>query len=129
MSYSLFDYIDAHGANTVAAWVSNLQKKELAKLNEKLDKLYLHGAALRPQILSDSSVRSVLKLRVHGGVQLRPLLCRGPINMDAEFTLLVGATEVGGKLRPKGVEMDAKERRDQVIQNPNSRRKPNAKYP
>jgi hypothetical protein len=65
---------------------------------------------------------SIYKLKVKGNVQLRPLLCKGPINNDEEFTLLIGAKEVQGELQPDGVEYKAIERREGVIADPENRR-------
>ena len=56
------------------------------------------GSNLFPQMLCGTETPGILKLRVKGNVQLRPMLCRGPIEIDKEFTLLLGACEVGGKL-------------------------------
>lgn len=101
MKYDLYDHISLSGKNEIKEWTQKLQSSQLAKLNQKLDSLEQHGLNLRPQMLTDSGVSGILKLRVHGGVQLRPLLCRGPVDNDREFTLLLGAKEIGSKWVPK----------------------------
>lgn len=48
---------------------------------------------------------------------LRPMLCRGPIDNDTEYTFLVGAVETGGNL-PFGSKEKAGRYRSVVIENP-----------
>lgn len=103
MPFQLYDYVSPDGTNEILVWMGQLQKAELAKLNAKLDMLQMHGPGLRPQVLSGTDAPGIQKLRVHGPVQLRPLLCEGPQHVHIEFTLLAGATEVQSRLRPKGV--------------------------
>ena len=123
MTYTLFDYVDAHGRNRIKEWSESLQKVQRAKLNAVLDKLQLHGDSLYPQMLTDTPLRGIMKLRVHGNVQLRPLLCRGPVSATAEYTLLLGAKEIGGRWSPAGAPETAKQHRDDVSADPDHRRK------
>jgi len=123
MPFLLYDYLDAQGANDFRAWTTKLQSKERGKLNQKLDMLEQYGEELFPQILTGTDVAGIFKLRVHGSVQLRPLLCRGPIKGEQAFTLLIGATEKGSILLPKGAEKDADSRKSEVIKDPKNRRK------
>lgn len=99
-----------------------LQAPTRAKLNLKLDMLRMHGDTLFPQLLTGTDTPGILKLRVKGNVQLRPMLCKGPLAVEKEYTLLVGATEVGGKLKPKGVDATAAKRKQEVAADPKNRR-------
>lgn len=123
MPFKLFDYVDGHGRNVFKIWTQGLQKKELAKLNAKLDMLEVHGTDLFPNTLSGTDTAGVHKLRVHGKVQLRPLLCEGPINVNEEFTMLMGATEKDGKLIPKNADQKADTHKVAVMAEPKKRRK------
>nr|WP_281719946.1 hypothetical protein [Nitrosomonas nitrosa] len=123
MSYKLYDYINQNGRNEFKEWTEKLQLKELAKLNERLDKLEQHGKDLLPQMLSDTSEVVLKKLKVRGQVQLRPLLCYGPIDTDREFTLLKGAKEIQSKWEPKDAIKKALKKRQEVINNPGARRR------
>jgi hypothetical protein len=58
---------------------------------------------------------------------LRPMLCRGPIDPDREYTLLLGAIEKGGRL-PKGAPQQAEENRLTVL-NDSSRRVEHERIP
>jgi hypothetical protein len=64
------------------------------------------GPDLGPQLLAGpiksknnkKMVSHIYKLRMNGDWALRPLLCKGPIDMDREYTLLLGAIEVNSVL-------------------------------
>ena len=124
MPYTLYDFVDLNETNEFRTWMDNLQPDQLGKLEQKLDMLTLHGEALVPHTLTDSPVPGIRKLRIHGNVQLRPLLCNGPIDHHNEYTLLFGAKEIGGRWSPRNAPSKAQERKDQVIQSPGERRKP-----
>ena len=98
-----------------------LQKVERAKLNAKLDMLAKLGSALLPQVLTGTDTAGILKLRVKGNVQLRPMLCMGPINNETEFTLLIGAKERDSRLIPAKADEDANIRKKIIIENPTRR--------
>jgi hypothetical protein len=57
---------------------------------------------------------------------LRPMLCRGPIDMDREFTFLLGAIEKGGVLDVDAMEAEA--RRQEILADPENRRRLNGRY-
>lgn len=82
----------------------------------------MNGDALIPNTLSPTDEPGILKIRVHGKVQLRPLLCRGPVYPDTEYTLLAGAKEIGSVLKPNGVLALSVVRKQDVIQEPANRR-------
>lgn len=124
MTFELYDYLSEDGTNEFKAWTEGLQKTQRAKLNEKLDKLAEYGDELYPQLLTDSSETGIQKLRIKAGnVQLRPLLCRGPIATHEEYTLLMGAKEVGSNWEPSGAPAKAKQRKAAVVSSPETRRK------
>jgi hypothetical protein len=122
MAFQLFDYCALSGENEFKAWSQRLQKPERAKLNAKLDKLKNNGDELFPLLLTGTDTPGILKLRVKGKVQLRPMLCKGPIEIDNEYTLLLGAFEVGGNLRPDGADRLANDLKAAVIASPATRR-------
>ena len=122
MPYLIYDYVNHHGQNEFKDWVSGLEKPQRGKLNEKLDKLALYGDALYPEILTDTRVSGIQKVRCRGNVQLRPLLCRGPVSVKEEFTLLMGAKEIGDKWVPRDAPSIAKMRKEEVIKDPINRR-------
>lgn len=119
----LYDYVNAQGENELKKWAEGLQKVQRAKLNEKLDKLQLYGDGLHPHMLTDTGTPGIQKLRVKGNVQLRPLLCKGPVQVNSEYTLLMGAKEVGGKWVPREAPRTADALKQAVIADPLGRRK------
>jgi hypothetical protein len=121
MPLKLFDYVDRRGANDIKLWGASLDAKSRAKLNQKFDMLAMHGTALSTGLLSDTPSRHIKKIRINGTVALRPLLCKGPVDNDHEYTLLLGAIEKDRKFVPSDAIRIAEARRDQIIGN-NSQR-------
>ena len=122
MTFKLFDYVNAAGENEIKKWASSLEKTQRAKLNQKLDLLERHGKGLLPDTLTQTSEVGILKIRIRGNVQLRPLLCEGTVDINSEFTLLLGAKEVGSRWVPTGAPVKAKENKLTVSGNPQNRR-------
>ncbi|MBK8605015.1 MAG: hypothetical protein IPN87_18815 [Saprospiraceae bacterium] len=122
--FKIYDYVNKNGVNEFKGWTNNLQKTQRAKLNEKLDKLKMNGDSLMPQLLSDSDTPGIKKLRIKAdNVQLRPLLCNGPVNYELEYTLLMGAIEKDWKLIPQDATDKANRKRLEVVSDPDNRRK------
>jgi len=119
--WTLFDYINEHGVNEIAEWTRRLEKRQRVKLNQKLDMLQKHGPDLPPQLLAGPISPHIYKLKVKGNVQLRPMLCKGPISNDDEFTLLLGAIETGDELDHSPEE--AARIRETIIADPRNRRR------
>jgi len=115
MKYALFDYLTDKGINDFKIWTEKLQKTQRGKLNLRLDMLEQKGPDLFPQILTGTDTAGIQKLRVPGKIQLRPMLCKGPINVKTEFTLLIGAIEKQDKLQPKKADQIADRRKKDVI--------------
>jgi hypothetical protein len=120
--WNLYDYVDTNGKNDFKEWTKMLEKKSRARLNLKLDMLKKNGPDLSPGLLSNTHERNIMKIRVNGSVALRPMLCRGPVNMHNEFTLLLGVIEKDRKLKPKNAESIAENRRKEVQNDPMRRR-------
>lgn len=122
MTYLIYDYVNHEGQNEFKQWLEDLEKPQRAKLNEKIDKLELYGDGLHPEMLTGTAVAGIKKLRVKGNVQLRPLLCNGPINVKIEYTMLMGAKEIGSKWVPKNAPTIANTKKQTVINDPANRR-------
>ena len=122
--YALWDFRSERGENVILRWVreDRLTKRARAALNQKLDRLSQleFDLAVQTKFLAGPIYKRIYKLVVKADIQLRPLLCRGPHNVEREYTLLLGAVEVGDKL-PNGAKEKAEENRQVVIKNPNRR--------
>ncbi len=110
----LFDYTSNRG-NEIKEWTLTLQKQQKVRLNAKLDMLQQAGSDLPPQLLAGTGVPHIYKLKVQGNVKLRPLLCKGTVDNENEFTILIGAFEIQWEFEPKDALAKAVERREELL--------------
>lgn len=128
LQFPIYDYVNQQGRNEFKDWSSGLQKTERAKLNQHIDKLMIYGEGLYPRLPTDSDVPGILKIQITAAkVQLRPLLCRGPVNPGSEFTFLLGAKEKGSKWSPRNAPITADENKSAIIASAGARRKAHEK--
>jgi hypothetical protein len=113
--WKLYDYVDNRGINDFERWSLGLQSSDRARLSQKLGMLQKLGPDLPPQLLAGPIKGNIYKMRINGRVALRPLLCKGPINNDAEFTLLMGATERDRQWQPRNAPATAVVRRTEIV--------------
>ncbi len=129
--YRLWDFLDARQKNVIIQWVKDkkLTSRDRAILNQKIRGLAQmeYSLAIQTKLLAGPIYRHIYKLVIHGDVMLRPMLCRGPVENDREYTFLLGAIETGGKL-PEGSKEKAEEHRE-VILNDHTRRCAHARIP
>lgn len=100
MLYTIWVFIEPDGTNEFYNWRAKMPSRQVAKMDDKITKLSQVGLDLLPETLAPVYNTGLLKLKIHGNPQLRPLLCRGPHNANSEFTLLQGAKEVSSKFKP-----------------------------
>ena len=128
----LWDFLSARGENVILRWVKDerLTMRSRAVLNQKLERLCQmdFDLAIGTRLLAGPIYKHVYKLVIHSDVMLRPMLCRGPVENDSEYTLLLGAIEMGGKL-PLGSKEQAEENRNIVLANPETRRREHERIP
>ena len=123
---TLWDFLTARGENAILRWVKDarLTTRDRAALNQKLARLRQmdFDLAIGTKLLAGpiQKQRHIYKLVIHSGVMLRPLLCRGPIDVEVEYTLLLGALEKGWRL-PAGALQQAEANRLIIIDNPSRR--------
>jgi hypothetical protein len=100
MPWDLYDFADECGNSRLREWIERekLSRRDIGQLNQKLDMLVVAGPLLPPKLLAGPVYKHVYKLIIHGERMLRPYLCKGPFNMNTEFTLLLGAIETNWKL-------------------------------
>lgn len=123
MPWELFDFTSERGDSLVKEWVAaeKLSRRDVAQLNQKLDMLRVAGPSLPPKLLAGPIYKHIYKLIIHGDRMLRPFLCKGPFEMENEYTLLLGAIEVNSKLDRHPSE--AESNRAILINDPTRRRK------
>jgi hypothetical protein len=100
MSWDLYDFTNERGESVLQEWIERerLSRRDIGQLRQKLDMLVIAGPALPPKLLAGPIYKHIYKLIIHGDRMLRPFLCKGPFNMETEFTLLLGAIEADREL-------------------------------
>jgi hypothetical protein len=123
VAFSLYDFVDEDDKSVISSWRDGLTVRSKAQFDSKLHMLEISGPSLGPKLLAGPIKKTghIYKLIIHADVMLRPMLCKGPFEPDTEFTLLIGAKEIQGKLIP-GPE-SALENRAILLRN-SRRRKP-----
>jgi hypothetical protein len=121
----LWDFLDGREKNVILDWAKKdrLTNRDRAVLNQKIKRLSQvdYALAVQTKLLAGPIYKHVYKLIIHGDVMLRPMLCRGPMDNEAEYTFLLGAVETGGKL-PAGSKEQAELNRVVILENPTNRR-------
>ncbi len=114
----IWDYVGPTGRNEIESWTEPLSKRDQGALLQRLIQLRQSDrkAALETHLIAGPlrGQGNLYKLRARGDCQLRPHLCTGPVWHDAEYTLLAGAVEKDGKLRPASVDVEAVQRRKEL---------------
>jgi len=91
-------------------------------MNQKIDILEEKGKDFCPALAGPlRGSPHLYKIKVNGNVASRLFLCKGPIDMDAEYTLLLGEFERDDEL-PEGTLEKAEAYRQEIIANPKERR-------
>lgn len=122
MAWSIYDFRDHRGMNPVKGWLDGLQKPDRIRMNHRIDMLRDKGLSLCPGLAGPlKESHHLYKIRVNGRVAPRLFLCKGPIHMEEEFTLLYGAFETNDKL-PEGTIEAAERNRNAVILSHRERR-------
>jgi hypothetical protein len=137
--WRIYEYVaDGDDESAIGKWLKeeDISERDRGQLLQKMDMLAMHGTDLPTGLLAGpiASKRQpkklkpshIYKLKVHGQRMLRPMLCRGPIDMDWEFTFLIGAIEKGGVLDVDA--LDAEARRQEILADPKNRRRLNGRY-
>ena len=125
MPWTLYEFLDTRGRGVIEVWLeeARIQKKARILLQQKLDILAMAEPELPAQLLAGPFEGHLYKLRINApGVQLRPILCRGPIEPNAEYTLLVGAVERGNRWSPPNAPERAMANRQTILDDPQRRR-------
>src|ERR1700739_3365665 len=97
--YRIFEVLNDRGDSVIGRWLEDerITARDRGQLLAKMDLLALHGDELG--VLLAGPIRSkrnprmqshIYKLVIHGDRMLRPMLCKGPIAMNDEFTMLLG---------------------------------------
>jgi len=100
--FALYDFVGNDPLGEIGGWRGGLTSRSRGQLDSKITMLAISGMNLPPKLLAGpiKKTRHIYKLVIHADVMLRPMLCKGPFDMETEFTLLLGAVEVQWVLAP-----------------------------
>lgn len=127
----LFEYVNARGRGVYSEWYAERPRPSQAALDAKLSALRRGGEvaanlseALPPNLLRGpvKGYPKIYKLTVNGQEALRPLCCRGPLDMNSEVTILHPVVEKDRKLPPDSFDV-AERRRREIVLSPSARRR------
>lgn len=130
--WKVYQFLDERGQSVIKEWLrkERVPKTQLAQFQVAiltLERLGPEGLVHGPiKQQRKRPITGIYKMKIRGNkghVQLRPMLCYGPIHLDSEVTLLVGAIERDGKLEPKNYLEKADEHRSELIRDPKRRRR------
>jgi hypothetical protein len=134
-AWRIYEFLDGN-ESAIGKWLreNDIPDRDRGQLVQKMDMLAMHGMDLPPGLLAGpiKSKREpkkqshIYKLIIHGQRMLRPMLCRGPVDMDGEFTMLIGAIEKDGVLDVDAIHAEA--RRQEIISDPVNSRRLNGRY-
>jgi hypothetical protein len=126
MNRDIWEFLAGGSRRVIRDWIDDerISVRERAKLDASLDSLRNLDFALVSKKLLAGPIQGtkVYKLRLRcENRELRPMLCRGPVGSPLDYTLLEGAIEVGGHLRPSEAEQRADKNRVILIERPHWR--------
>jgi len=123
MNREIWEFLSSGKHRVITMWLDDEQisSQDRAKMDVSLNRLRMLDFALvsRKLLAGPLAGTKVYKLRLRcENRELRPLLCRGPVGAPLDYTLLLGAIEVGDRLRPHDAEGRADLNRKVLIANP-----------
>src|SRR6266853_6050894 len=118
--WRIYEFITERGQSVIGEWLieKKISERDRGQLVLKMDLLARNGPDLPPRLLAgpikskrNPSMQShIYKLIVHGEKMLRPMRCKGPLEMGEEFTFLLGAIEVNFKLDEDAEDLNDEDR-------------------
>jgi len=119
-----WEWVDNRNRGVMSEALADLEKAQRIKVEERLDRIEelktLSHESIKPW--ADNFSGPLKKIKIHGNVQVRPILVVGPIDKESEITFLLVAFEKDRKLIPANAAEIAEERLDQILKDPRRRR-------
>jgi hypothetical protein len=127
MKREIWEFLFNGTDGVMAEWFreAGITPKERAKLDVALERLRTLDFELVSKKLLAGPLHGtkVYKLRLRcENRELRPMLCRGPVGSPLDYTLLLGAIEVGDRPRPPDAEARADRNRQTLKERPTWRK-------
>lgn len=128
MSWRVFDYCDLRDRNVFDDWLTCLDGSNRARIMSKLQAIHTYGGSGLPNMITDTTEPRIKELVLNTKqMALRVFLCRGPVDVRTEITLLGGGREKDVKYvttKPHITPNIAETYRQELFLNPSLRRKP-----
>jgi hypothetical protein len=125
MNREIWEFLANGRHRVIRTWLDDerISSQDRAKMDVSLNRLrMLDFALVSHKLLAGPLTGKTYKLRLRcENRELRPMLCRGPVGSPQDYTLLLGAIEVGGRLKPHDAEDRAAANRGTLIENPSWR--------
>jgi len=126
LRWQIYCFLSERGVNLIIDWLDaeKISVKQRADFQAKIDLFERGGSELITGFITDTPIApDIYKMKIKGQVQLRPMACRGPFDLNREYTILVGWIERDNKRVPNDVKKKASENRTIVLANPERRRR------
>lgn len=123
MKREIWEFLVNGQHHVIRKWLDDedISARDRAKLDFSLNRLRTLDFALVSNKLMAGPLKGskVYKLRLRcENRELRPMLCRGPVESPLDYTLLHGALEIGNSLRPSDAIDRADRNRKTLIAKP-----------
>lgn len=117
--WKLFDFLNSRQENVMQKWADSrkISKRDRGRIDFKVKLLETKGDELPTGLLQDTRCKSIKELATGSQIAYRLMLCRGPVEMNKEFTFLLGATERDNKYVPKNAPERADKNRLDLMEN------------
>lgn len=125
--WPIYAFVTHRGENVIREWLKaeKVPKSQIAIFQAKIDAYESGGPDLNPGLIHGPVAKNIYKMKIKGHkghVQLRPMVCYGPFDVDLDVTMLCGAIEKDFQLHPSNCKEKAQENRDALIADRNRRR-------
>jgi hypothetical protein len=126
LKWSIYFFLSERGVNLITDWLDaeKISVKQRADFQAKIDLFERGGSDLITGFITDTPIApDIYKMKIKGQVQLRPMVCRGPLDLGREYTVLVGWIERDNARVPNNIKKKASENRSIIIADPRRRRR------
>jgi hypothetical protein len=125
LPWRIYCFLSERGANLIREWLDEerISSSQRATFQAKIDIFERAGPDMSPGFITTTPIAAdIYKMKVKGQVQLRPMACKGPVDLDREYTILLGWIERDNRRVPNEVKAKAQQNRVILLSNPNRRR-------
>src|SRR6185312_12650132 len=126
LRWQIYCFLSERRSNLIADWLKSerVSAAQRGDFQAKIDLFERGGPDLITGFITETPIAAdIYKMKVKGKVQLRPMACKGPIDLNREYTILLGWIERDRERVPTEVKRKAQENRLIVVNDPTRRRR------